>query len=641
VLRAKMHSVLIVEDERIVAKDLQQTLAGMGYDAFAIASSADEALARASARCPDVVLMDIRIKGQRDGVEAAEILRAQFDVPVVYLTAHADDATIERAMLTGPYGYLLKPVKAAELKSAIEVSVYRHAMEKRLREREKWFSTTLRSLSDAVMTVDLGGNVSFMNPIAEQLTGVQAASAIGRPAREIMQLVHAEHTFSPLDQALAQGRTVHIPEAALAGPGASTPTVVSDSAAPVIDDGQLLGAVMVFRDITEQKRLQTQLELSDRLASLGTMAAGVAHEVNNPLSVVVANASFVQDELKALLFELEQGKGAGEASVPRLREAVAAQAQIQAAASRIARIAADLKAFAEPTTVTATGADVARALDWALRTTAHEFRHRARVITHLARVPAVALDETRLGQVLVNLLINAAHAIEPGDAERNEVNVSVRTAGERVGFEVSDTGSGMAPEVLKRVFEPFFTTKPVGVGTGLGLSICHGIVASAGGSLRAESRIGRGSSFHFELPLAKPTNIEPVAPLTEPALQRRGRVLVVDDEAMVLSTIGRILREHDPVCVDSPKKALELMDQAPFDVIFTDLMMPDMTGMDFYEELLRTRPEAARRVIFLSGGVVNPRVKDFLATVPNRRLEKPFRTETLKSLVQQALASPR
>src|SRR5690242_6972416 len=125
-----MHSVLIVEDERIVAKDLQQTLAGMGYDAFAIASSADEALARASARCPDVVLMDIRIKGQRDGVETAEILRAQFDVLVVYLTAHADDATIERAMLTGPYGYLLKPVKAAELKSAIEVSVYRHAMEK-------------------------------------------------------------------------------------------------------------------------------------------------------------------------------------------------------------------------------------------------------------------------------------------------------------------------------------------------------------------------------------------------------------------------------------------------------------------------------------------------------------------------------
>jgi CheY-like chemotaxis protein len=170
-LSAQAHSILIVEDERIVAKDLQQTLAGMGYDAFAIASSADEALARASARCPDVVLMDIRIKGQRDGVEAAEILRARFGVPVVYLTAHADDATIERATRSEPYGYLLKPVKAAELRSAIEVSIYRHAMEKRLREREKWFSTTLRSLSDAVMTVDLAGNVSFMNPAAEQLTG--------------------------------------------------------------------------------------------------------------------------------------------------------------------------------------------------------------------------------------------------------------------------------------------------------------------------------------------------------------------------------------------------------------------------------------------------------------------------------------
>jgi CheY-like chemotaxis protein len=198
----------------------------------------------------------------------------------------------------------------------------------------------------------------------------------------------------------------------------------------------------------------------------------------------------------------------------------------------------------------------------------------------------------------------------------------------------------MAPEVLKRIFEPFFTTKPVGVGTGLGLSICHGIIGSAGGSLQAESRVGHGSSFCLELPLAKPSSFEPAPAAPEATPQRRGRVLVVDDEAMVLSTIGRILREHEPVCVDSPKQALELMaNLPPFDVIFSDLMMPDMTGMDFYEELLRTRPEAARRVVFLSGGARNPRVKDFLAAVPNLRLEKPFRTETLKAIVQQVLAS--
>src|SRR6185295_17635126 len=161
------HSVLIVEDERIVAKDLQHTLAAMGYDAFAIASSADEALSHASEKCPDLVLMDIRIKGAHDGIETADLLRQRFGVPVVYLTAHADDATIERAKRTTPYGYLMKPVKSAELRSAIEVTIHRHEMEKRLRERERWFATTLRSIDDAVITVDVEGMIAFANPAAE------------------------------------------------------------------------------------------------------------------------------------------------------------------------------------------------------------------------------------------------------------------------------------------------------------------------------------------------------------------------------------------------------------------------------------------------------------------------------------------
>src|SRR6266545_2937465 len=135
-------SILIVEDEGIVAKDLQQTLGELGYDAFAVAFSAEDAIARASERCPDLVLMDIRIKGGRDGIATAEILKARFGVPVVYLTAHADEGTIERAKKTEPFGYLLKPVKAAELRSVIEVSLYKHEMERRLKHRERWFSTT-------------------------------------------------------------------------------------------------------------------------------------------------------------------------------------------------------------------------------------------------------------------------------------------------------------------------------------------------------------------------------------------------------------------------------------------------------------------------------------------------------------------
>src|ERR1043165_381954 len=161
------YAILIVEDERIVAKDLQYMLGAMGYDAYAIAASADDAIARATERCPDLVLMDIRIKGSRDGIETAEALRRQFGVPVVYLTSHADDTTLDRATRTNPYGYLMKPLKAAELRSAIEISIHRHALEKQLRARERWFATTLRSISDAVVTADAEGRIASMNPAAE------------------------------------------------------------------------------------------------------------------------------------------------------------------------------------------------------------------------------------------------------------------------------------------------------------------------------------------------------------------------------------------------------------------------------------------------------------------------------------------
>src|ERR1041384_7539149 len=180
------HSVLSVEDERIVAKDLQHTLAAMGYDAFAIASSADEALNRAAEKCPDLVLMDIRIKGARDGIETADLLRKQFGVPVVYLTAHADDATIERAKRTTPYGYLMKPVKSAELRSAIEVTLHRHEMEKQLAVAQRWFATTLRSIDDAVITVDVEGKIAFVNPAAERVLGTAGDQAIGQPAAGAM-----------------------------------------------------------------------------------------------------------------------------------------------------------------------------------------------------------------------------------------------------------------------------------------------------------------------------------------------------------------------------------------------------------------------------------------------------------------------
>jgi len=298
--------ILVVEDERIIAHDLQQTLVELGYETLPIASSADEALARAAERCPNLVLMDIRIKGKRDGIETAQLLTRQFDVPVVYLPAHADDATLDRAKRTEPQGYLLKPVKAAELRSTIEVALHRHTLGKRLRERERWHSSALSSMVDAVIAVDLSGTVTFMNPAAERLTGVSESAGIGQPVRDVVRLIPDDGPLrdeSPIERALAERRPIPLGDAAIAGAGPAR-TITSDGASPLLQDGVLRGAVMVFRDVTELRRVQAQVELSDRLSSLATMAAGVAHEVNNALAVVVPNAAFIASEFQSLKAEL-------------------------------------------------------------------------------------------------------------------------------------------------------------------------------------------------------------------------------------------------------------------------------------------------------------------------------------------------
>lgn len=635
-------SILIVEDESIVALDLQQQLMDYGYDAWAIADSAEAAIACASERCPDLVLMDIRIRGRRDGIETATVLKERFGVPVVFLTAHADEATLDRAKRTMPHGYLQKPVKPDALHSVIEVALYTHAMEQRARARERWFATTLRSIADAVISVDLAGLVTYMNPAAEVLTGTQAVDAIGKPMREVMHLVGLPATELPVMTAMRAGQPVELQEGNLLNATSGVTHVINDSAAPVLDDDErMLGAVMVFRDVTQQKKLQRQVELSDRLSSLGTLAAGVAHEINNPLAAVLSNTQFLSATVQGLRADIDTRP------VQELRaqldELADSLVDIESAANRIKRIVADLKTFSHPEQQHQETVDVVRCLQWALRTTAHEFRQRARLITVFHDVPAVLADEMKLGQVLINVLVNAAHAIAPGRLEHNTVTVmaSLDVDG-RVLIEVKDTGVGMTEAVRKKIFEPFFTTKGPGVGTGLGLSISHGLVVAMGGSVEIDSTVDVGTTVRVLLA----ASLAPVKAAADAAVagiverpSRVARILIIDDETLVLRSLTRLLRDHEIVCVERAREALALLDSGQhFDLILSDITMPSMTGMDFYEQLLARRPADARRLVFLSGGAITSRTEDFLASVPNPRLEKPFDNGSLVSLVNRLLA---
>jgi len=625
--------ILIVEDDGIIAKDIQNTLEGLGYAVAAITSNAEGAIEKAAETQPDLVLMDIMLEGDMDGVEAAEQIRDRFGIPVVYLTAHADEKTLHRAKTTGPYGYILKPFNEMELHTNIEIALYKSGLEKKLKENEQLLATTLRSIGDAVITTDVNGSVIFMNPVAESLTGWRQKDAVRRPLKDVFNIID-EHTGEqiedPVTRVLRDGVAVGLANNTVLIARDGTKRSIDDSGAPIRDGkGNIMGVVLVFRDITEKRRAERELLKADKLESLGVLSGGIAHDFNNILTSILGNISIAKmfakpgDKIFERLEEAENDCMRARVLTQKILTFSRGGAPIMKTAF-ISELLRDSASFA------LSGSNV---------------RCEFSIPDDLWRIE---VDEGQIAQAISNLIINASQAM-PGGGVINLLaeNIVVDEKqgiplnnGGYVKISVTDHGIGIPKEHFQQIFDPYYTTKRGG--SGLGLAIAYSIVKRHNGYIDVKSIPGKETTFSIYLP-ASPKEALAEKESGEKIRGGKGKILVMDDEKMIRDVVGDMLGilGYEAEFAKDGAEAVELYKKAeqsvrPFDAVIMDLTVPGgMGGKEAVRKLAEIDPEV--KAIVSSGYSDDPVMADFRKYGFSNVVAKPYNIKELGDALYEVL----
>ncbi len=624
--------IIIVEDETIVALDIRQSLERSNYDVVGVYSSAEEALSVFPKMRAHLVLMDIRLQGEMDGVEAADIIRKRYNVPVILLTAYADEETIERAKLTEPFGYIIKPFEERDLKTTIEIALYRHELSKRLRESEERYRRFFEDDLSGDFVADSTGRVVACNQAFVDLLGLgNVESAIGTSIDSLFLDEPEKARF--WDDLRSDGK-LKLSEISLLTSDSRPVSVLANVIGYFDDKNQLSEIKGYLIDTTERKRLETQLRQAQKMEAIGRLAGGIAHDFNNLLTVIIGYASLIEEKAKV--------------SKPIDRDLEG----IQAASRKATTLTKQLLAFSKrqilnPVVVNMN--DLVRDLEKMLRRLLTED-----ILLTLytgATSPLVLVDPSQVEQSLINLVLNARDSMPKGGRLVIECrNVDLEEAlpaaagdippGSYVRLSVTDSGVGIEPELLAKIFEPFFTTKSPDKGTGLGLSTVFGIVDQSHGFVQVESEVGKGSSFSIYLPTteqeARTTSTgdeEDVAPGGSET------VLLVEDEEAVRGLVSQLLtmKGYRVLEASNPGEALLIYEKQKdeIDLLISDIVMPHMDG-----HLLSTRLRAmnpALKIILMSGYPAQT-LRDKIDEISNLPLiQKPFDANHFMYKVREVL----
>jgi two-component system cell cycle sensor histidine kinase/response regulator CckA len=598
----KKTKILIVEDERIVAEDIKKSLSKFGYLVTALVSSGTKALREVQSNRPDLVLMDIVLQGKLNGIDTARMLHFQYDIPVIYLTAYADEDTLSKAKFSEPSGYILKPFENKELHSAIEMALYKYQTEKKLKESEAWLSTILQSIADSVIVTNERLVITFINHTAECLTGWKHKDAIGISLDSLFK-VKEEKTqkfvlYSKLIEENESGKKkqthalVLIDKSGMAIP-------IDDRVAPIYNDKkQIIGFVLIFHDIRDRKKaeqerenIQNQLHHAQKMEAIGLLAGGIAHDFNNLLTVIQGNNNLAMQKIKKE-DSLQQDLN-----------------EIDIAAERAADLTRQLLLFSRKQPMKFVLLQINQVIE--------DMRNMLRLLIGEGVIIQIDLasdlwqvraDKGTIEQIIMNLAVNSRDALPNGGrlTIRTENSILDKNIcknhpdaqpGNFVRLTVQDDGIGMDTDIIDHIFDPFFSTKGEGKGTGLGLSVVYGIVKQHHGWIDVQSEKSHGTTFQIYLPaslLKSSKTGKSAAPLHR--YQGNGkRIFVIEDDDGVRKFTKMALSENGYSVFEASTwdEAQDIFKKqnGSFDLVLSDVVLYQKSGLELVEMFKNKNPK--------------------------------------------------
>jgi len=625
--------ILIVEDERIVAADISARLKQMGYQPVGQAASGEKAIALAGELRPDLVLMDIRLEGEMDGVAAANEIRRRFHIPSVFLSAYSEEATIQRAKLAEPFGYILKPFEGRDLRATIEMALYKHQSEEALRKSEARLKFALETTQTGAWELDLLDHQMQRTQTHGRIFGYETLLPSWSYERFLEHVLPEDRpeVQRKFRQAVTDQSDWSF-ECRIQRADGKVRWIWVRGGHERDSEGKANRMSGLVQDITERKRLEDRAQQFQKMETISYLTGGMAHQFNNILAAVMMNLELVQT--------LSPGAEARELLGGML-----------GSCQRAAELIKQLLAFSRQSVMRRQPMDLAAMVSKQCRELDRLVGERITLeFSSADKLPWVNADMGMMEQVLVNLCLNARDAMKEGgllQVRLTEAEVGAEQAkahdkqpGRHVCLSVTDNGCGIDDQTMQRLFEPFFTTKDIGQGTGMGLATVRGMVQQHGGWVEVKSCVGKGSTFQVYLPAAAQPPAAPAVSQVEKVARGQGTILVVEDEPELRRLTGMILVKTGYKvfeAADGPE-ALELWrkHRAEIDLLYTDMVMPGgLSGIDLAQRVLGDKPGV--KVIITSG--YNTEMPDLSKATEFSLvyLPKPSPAATLLSLIQRCL----